>query len=93
MPVLSDWEIKARCQKSQMVTPFDEALINPASLDVLLGDQLMIESIYQPEFVRINISHNSETDPYLLQPGEFCLAETKETFNPVSYTHLRAHET
>ena len=81
MPVLSDWEIKARCQKSQMVVPFSEDLINPASLDVILGDQLMVESIYQPEFVRIDISHNSETDPYLLQPGEFCLAETKETFN------------
>ncbi len=81
MPVLSDWEIKARCKGGNMVTPFNPALLNPASLDVVLGDQLMIESIYQPEFVRIDISHNTESDPYLLQPGGFCLAETKETFN------------
>lgn len=81
MPVLSDWEIKARCNGSNMVVPFDPELLNPASLDVVLGDHLMVESIYQPEFVRYDISHNTESDPYWLQPGEFCLAETQETFN------------
>ena len=39
-------EIKARCRKSQMVVPFDEELLNPASLDLRLGDYLMVESIY-----------------------------------------------
>jgi len=64
-----------------MVVPFKPELLNPASLDVVLGDFLLIESIYHPEFVRIDISRHSESDPYLLQPGEFCLAETQETFN------------
>ena len=45
MAVLCDWEIIARCKKSQMVVPFNEELVNPASLDVLLGDHLMVESI------------------------------------------------
>ena len=81
MAVLCDWEIIARCKKSQMVVPFNEELVNPASLDVLLGDHLMVESIYGPELVRVDISHRTEDDPFKLHPGEFCLAETFELFN------------
>ena len=81
MAVLCDWEIRARCEKSEMVVPFNPELLNPASLDVLLGDHLMVESIYSPELVRVDISHRTEDDPFLLQSGEFCLAETVELFN------------
>ena len=56
-------------------------MINPASIDVRLGSYLMVESIYSPELVRINISDKTEDDPFMLQPGEFCLAETVELFN------------
>ena len=81
MAVLCDWEIKARCQKSQMVVPFDPELLNPASLDVRLGNFLMVENICDPELLRIDISQRTEDDPFMLQPGEFCLAETLELFN------------
>jgi dCTP deaminase len=81
MTVLCDWEIRARCEKSEMVVPFDAELLNPASLDVLLGDNLMIETMYQEELVRLDISGRTEDDPYLLMPGHFCLAETREFFN------------
>ena len=81
MAVLCDWQITARCRKSQMVVPFDEELVNPASLDVLLGDYLMVESIYSSELVRVDISHRTEYDPFMLHPGEVCLAETRESFN------------
>jgi dCTP deaminase len=81
MSVLCDWEIKARCQKSHMIQPFDPSMVNPASIDVRLGSYLMVESIYSPELVRINISDKTEDDPFMLQPGEFCLAETVELFN------------
>ena len=81
MPVLRDWEIRARCEKSYMVVPFDEELLNPASLDLLLGNHLMVESIYSPELIRVDISHYNEEEPYRLEPGEFCLAETRELFN------------
>jgi len=80
MGVLCDWQIKARCRKNSMVVPFDEELLNPASLDVRLGNELMIESIYDPKLVRINISGKTEDDPFLLQPSEFCLGETLEQF-------------
>ena len=81
MSVLCDWEIKARCQKSQMVVPFDAELLNPASLDLRLGLYLMVENICDPELLRIDISDRTEDDPFMLQPGEFCLAETLELFN------------
>ena len=81
MSVLCDWEIKARCQKSKMVAPFDSELLNPASLDVRLGLHLMVENICDPELLRIDISDKTADDPFILQPGEFCLAETLELFD------------
>ena len=41
----------------------------------------MVESIYSPELVRIDISDRTEDEPFMLQPGEICLAETLELFN------------
>ena len=81
MSVLADWEIRSLCQASQMVWPFDEKLLNPASLDVRLGPNLMIEVRDQLELMRIDISGRTEDDPYLLLPGEVCLAETIEQFD------------
>jgi dCTP deaminase len=81
MTVLCDWEIKARCQKSQMVVPFDAELLNPASLDLRLGLYLMVENICDPELIRVDISGRTKDEPFMLQPGEFCLAETLELFN------------
>ena len=81
MTILCDWEILARCMDQKMVVPFDRKLINPASLDVRLGDNLMIETMYQEDLVRLDISKRTEDDPYLLMPGHFCLAETLEIFN------------
>ena len=81
MTILCDWEILARCMDQKMVVPFDRKLINPASLDVRLGDYLMIETMYQEDLVRLDISKRTEDDPYLLMPGHFCLAETLEIFN------------
>ena len=81
MTILCDWEILARCMDQKMVVPFDRKLINPASLDVRLGDNLMIESMYQEDLLRMDISNRTEDAPYLLMPGHFCLAETLEIFN------------
>ena len=64
-----------------MIQPFDTSLLNPASLDLRLGSYLMVESIYSSDLVRINITDKTEDEPFMLQPGEFCLAETLELFN------------
>jgi dCTP deaminase len=81
MTVLADWEIRSLCEASQMVWPFAKDLLNPASLDVRLGPNLMIEVREQFELIQIDISDRTEDDPYLLLPGEVCLAETIEQFN------------
>jgi len=80
MAILPDHEIHQLCTAG-MVTPFDPSLVNPASLDVRLGRQLLIESCQSPQLVPYPLDQHSEADPYLLQPGQFVLAQTVETFN------------
>lgn len=81
MSVLCDWQIKQRCEKHQMIWPFRMDLLNPASLDVVIGTQLMIEVADTKELQRIDISDKTAEHPYMLLPGEFILAETLETMN------------
>ena len=63
-----------------MVVGWDPALVNPASLDVRLGDTLLIESAQSPELVPYPLHRHSQEDPYELRPGQFCLADTMEVF-------------
>jgi dCTP deaminase len=79
--ILPDHEIRRLCIAG-MVTPFDDpSLVNPASLDLRLGGQLLIESCESPQLVPYPLDQHSEADPYLLQPGQFVLAQTVETFH------------
>lgn len=73
--ILSDQNIRELCLQG-LVDPFDEELINPASLDVRLGTRLLIEAAQSPELVPYTME-----EPYLLVPGQFVLAETLEIFN------------
>lgn len=80
--ILVDHEIEALCLASPpLVTPYDPALLNPASLDVRLGGMLLIESAESPALVPYPLHHHSEADPYWLVPGQFALAQTVETFH------------
>jgi dCTP deaminase len=79
--ILSDWQIRSHAEQGAMVEPFDLALVNPASIDVRLGNHLMIEVADERELIDIDISKRTEEHPYWLLPNEFCLAETLETFN------------
>lgn len=78
--ILVDHQIDELC-RAGMVTPYDPALLNPASLDVRLGDALLIESVESTALVPYPLQHCSESDPYWLKPGQFALAQTVETFN------------
>jgi dCTP deaminase len=78
--IISDWQIAERC-RAGMVAGWDPALVNPASLDVRLGDTLLIESAQSPELVPYPLHRHSQDDPYELRPGQFCLADTIEVFN------------
>lgn len=78
--IIADWEITALCEGG-MVTPFERALVNPASLDVRLGGTLLIESVESEDLVPYPLDKHSEERPYLLVPGQFVLAQTVETFH------------
>lgn len=78
--LLHDEEIKRYCQDYGMVSPFDEALLNPASLDLRLGTRIMTEQRFSRTFSMCNIRNCTKENPYLLEPGEFVLAETIEIF-------------
>lgn len=79
--ILSDWQIQYHAERDAIVEPFDIALLNPASIDVRLGNHLMIEVADQRDLIEIDISKRTKEHPYCLRPDEFCLAETLETFN------------
>lgn len=64
-----------------MVVPYKPELQNPASLDVLLGERLMIEIPGKEDLQIIGIGHCTQDQPFMLVPGEFCLAQTQELFN------------
>lgn len=82
MTILADWQITALCMGSdELVIPFDPELVNPASLDVRLGDTLLIESAASTELVPYPLHQHTEAEPYLLRPGQFVLACTIEAFN------------
>ena len=63
-----------------MVVPFDAELLNPASLDLRLGNHLMVEVDDGP-LLKVDISSKTKDNPYYIEPGIFCLAETRELFN------------
>ena len=79
MGVLADFQIAALC-RSGMITPFDEELINPASLDVRLGETVLIEA-EACGLKDLNLHGFTKEKPFYLNPDEFVLAHTLETFN------------
>ena len=77
--ILCDSEIRALC-KEGLVDPYDPALVNPASLDVRLGENILIETALTSHMQPCSIAGFTEEIPFLLHPREFILAETVETF-------------
>lgn len=67
--------------KEGMVKNYLPELINPASLDLRLGDLIMIESAESHEMIPLSISKCTTDNPYLLTPGQFVLAQTVEIFH------------
>ena len=80
MTILADHEINALANKG-MVQNYKIDLINPASLDLRLGNRVMLESVTSHQMIPLDISHYTIEHPYELVPGQFILAETMETFN------------
>lgn len=80
MSVLCDWEIRTLCNGGGAVSPFSMEFINPASIDVRLGKNLMVERPHEPDLRLLDISLFTKENPFMLHAGEFVLAETFEKF-------------
>jgi len=79
--LLPDHEIRRLCQQHAMVTPFNPDLLNPASIDVTIGGRIMVEVPEAPELQLVSIEGHTAADPFMVRPGMFLLAETREIFN------------
>jgi dCTP deaminase len=79
--ILCDTEIQDLIRNEGLVQNCDEELINPASLDLRLGDLIMLESVQSAQMIPLSIKGYSAEHPYELVPGQFVLAQTMETFN------------
>jgi len=80
MTILSDYEIFGLINDG-MVQNHHRDLINPASLDLRLGNIIMLESVSSHQMIPLDISQYTVKHPYELVPGQFILAQTMETFN------------
>lgn len=80
MSTLVDHQIAHLCQAHNMVNPFDPSLINPASLDIRLGDSMLIETVEHDNMVPYPFRDHSKLKPYIMAPGQFVLVASLETF-------------
>lgn len=78
--ILSDTEIHELCLAGGVPGHLPE-LINPASLDLRLGELIMIESAEGLDMRPLSLRGYTKEQPYELVPGQFVLAQTIEQFN------------
>lgn len=80
--ILSDGEIKELLEKGELsISPLSENQIQPASVDITLGNTFSVikdnpEGVLHPN--RNNEYIKCVTDKYVLLPGQFVLATTRE---------------
>lgn len=73
MGSLADFQIRNLCRTKGLVEPFEPDHLNPASIDVTLGNTILIESV-NGDFTPVSI----EKDEFFMAPGDFVLAHTAE---------------
>ena len=86
MSILCDHQIVSLVRRN-LVSPYDQTLVNPASLDVRLGENLLVESPLTSQMVHRSISGHTQEEPFLLQPHEFVLAETDRKSTRLNSSH------
>jgi dCTP deaminase len=79
--ILCDTEIHELITDHAMVQHYQPELINPASLDLRIGNLIMLESVTSHQMIPLSIKDYSAEHPYELVPGQFILAQTIEVFH------------
>lgn len=80
MTTLCDWQIKKLCIEEGLVFPFDPELVNPASIDIRVGNLILLPDDQPGTWITSFIGDSSKNDPYMVKPFQFLLAESLETF-------------
>lgn len=73
MATIVDFQIEELCLGINLISPFNADQLNPASYDVRIGKNILRQ---MPDG-----AWHKMTTPYLLDPGEFILAEIQETIS------------
>lgn len=88
MTLLADFEIESYAHSLGLIKPYIPDHLNPASIDVTVGDAIYIENMESTDpkdmenrMVMVDISMHSEDNPYWVDPGEFILAVLNERVN------------
>ena len=85
--VLSDGTILAQVQAGRIaIEPWDPAMLQPASVDVRLGDSFRVFHNYRVSAIDLRDPPSNLTeevvvapgDPFVIHPGDFCLGRTLE---------------
>jgi len=79
MSTLVDHQIRELCRNSGLVDSFNPEMVNPASIDVTLGETVLVEGrICGPEAERVRWIPVDIQNGFTLVPGQFILAHTAE---------------
>lgn len=76
--LLVDSHIETLCLNG-LISPYISDHINPSSLDICIGNTALIETVVG--LIEHDFSQYTSDNPYLLEPNEFILVGTLETFN------------
>ena len=85
--VLSDGTILRLVEEGRLrIDPWDPALVQPASVDLRLGDSFRVFHNHKAEAIDLrnpptNLTEEvriEEGEPFVIHPGEFCLGRTAE---------------
>src|SRR5688500_17112344 len=85
--VLSDGTIRKLVAEGRIkIEPWDEAMVQPASVDLRLGDSFRVFHNYRVATIDLRDPprglteevHIDPDEPFVIHPGEFCLGRTQE---------------
>ena len=88
--ILADRSIRELVASGRLsIEPFDDALVQPASVDVRLGTQFRVMRNSRMTHIDPQVANDALMDtvevagdePFVLHPGEFALGHTAETFS------------
>jgi dCTP deaminase len=73
--ILTDNQIAS----SDLIRPFRREQLNPASYDLLIGPDMLLET--EHGLTPYNLANTTQDQPFMLDPGGFCLLHSQETFD------------